>query len=418
MPRAGCRVLEAVHGAACLVLGSICLVLGAATGASAQVAVRGDTVHTMAGAPIADGVVLIGRDGKIERVGPASSVRIPGGYRTLRAKVVTPGLVDGRSVVGLAGYLNQPHDQMQLDPSAAIQPELRALDAYNARETLVEWLRVHGVTTIHTGHAPGALVPGQTMVVKTRGDEVEQAVMVPFASVAATLGTAGLAGQGKSPGNRSKAIAMLRAELIKARDYASKQAGPEDKRPARDLKLEALGKVLAKEVPLLVTANRSHDILTALRLAKEFDLRIILDGAAEAYLVADRIKAAGVPVILHATMARAGGDMENMSMESAAALRKAGIPVALQSGYESYVPKTRVVLFEAAVAAANGLTFEQALATVTIDAARILGIDKRVGSLEAGKDGDVALFDGDPFEYVTHVTGVVIDGVIVSETPQ
>jgi imidazolonepropionase-like amidohydrolase len=344
-------------------------------------------------------------------------VSVPSGYRTLRAKVVTPGLIDAHSVVGLAGYLNQPHDQMQLEISSAIQPELRATDAYNARETLVEWLRVHGVTTLHTGHAPGALVPGQTMIVKTRGDEVEQAVMVPMATVAVTLGTGGLAGQGKSPGNRSKAVAMLRAELIKAREYLTKQAGPEDKRPARDLKLEALGKVLQKEVPLLVTVNRASDILTALRIAREFDIRIVLDSAAEAYLVIDKIKTAGVPVILHATMARAGGDMENMSMESASTLRAAGIPVALQSGYETYVPKTRVVLFEAALAAANGLTFEQALATVTVDAAKILGVDKRVGSLEAGKDGDLALFDGDPFEYTTHVTGVVIEGVVVSENP-
>lgn len=401
--------IRAVSGAACLAL--------AAATASAQVAVRGETVHTMAGAAVKDGVVLVGRDGKIERVGPASAVRIPAGYRTLRAKVVTPGLVDGHSVVGLAGYLNQPHDQMQLDTSTAIQPELRALDAYNARETLVEWLRIHGVTAVHTGHAPGALVPGQTMVVKTRGDEVEQAVLVPFAAVAATLGSGGLAGQGKSPGNRSKAVAMLRAELIKAKEYAVKQAGPEDKRPARDLRLEALGKVLGKDVPLLVTAHRASDILTALRIAKEFDVRIVLDGAAESYLLTSQIKAAGVPVILHPTMARAGGDTENMSFETASTLRAAGIPVALQSGYESYVPKTRVVLFEAAAAAANGLTFDQALATVTIDAARILGVDKRVGSLEPGKDGDLALFDGDPFEYLTHVTGVVIDGIVVSETP-
>ena len=415
VPGATCKVQGAVLGAGCLVLGAV---LMCAVPVSAQVAVRGETVHTMAGAPIKDGVVLIGRDGKIERVGPATSVSVPAGYKLLRAKVVTPGLVDAHSVVGLAGYLNQPHDQMQLDTSSAIQPELRAIDAYNARETLVEWLRVHGVTTVHTGHAPGALVPGQTMIVKTRGDEVEQSVMVPMATVAATLGTSGLAGQGKSPGNRSKAVAMLRAELIKAKDYVAKQAGPEDKRPARDLKLEALGKVLSKDVPLLVTANRANDILTALRLAKEFDIRIVLDGAAEAYTVVDQIKAANVPVILHATMSRAGGDAENMSMETAATLRKAGIPVALQSGYEGYVPKTRVVLFEAALAAANGLTFDQALATVTIDAAKIIGVDKRVGSLEAGKDGDLALFDGDPFEYVTHVTGVVIDGVVVSEAPQ
>ena len=427
VPGAMCTVLRAVlslpavalakAGAWCLVLSAMCLVL-CAMPASAQVAVRGETVHTMAGAAIKDGVVLVGKDGKIERVGPAASIRIPAGYKVLRAKVVTPGLVDAHSVVGLAGYLNQPHDQMQLETSAAIQPELRAIDAYNARETLVEWLRIHGVTTVHTGHAPGALVPGQTMVVKTRGDEVEQSVIVPLASVAATLGAEGLAGQGKSPGNRSKAVAMLRAELIKAKDYLAKLAGPEDKRPARDLKLEALGKVLTKDVPLLVSANRANDILTALRIAKEFDIRIILDEAAEAYLLVDQLKAANVPVILHATMSRAGGDAENMSMETASTLQKAGILVALQSGYETYVPKTRVVLFEAAMAAANGLTFDQALATVTIDAAKIIGVDKRVGSIETGKDGDLALFDGDPFEYVTHVTGVVIDGVVVSETPQ
>ena len=408
-------VVLAKAGAGCRVLGALLL---CAASVSAQVAVRGETVHTMAGAAIKDGVVLVGKSGKIERVGPVSSVSIPTGYKLLRARVVTPGLIDAHSVVGLAGYLNQPHDQMQLDTSGAIQPELRAIDAYNARETLVEWLRIHGVTTVHTGHAPGALVPGQTMVVKTRDDDVEQAVIVPLASVAATLGTGGLAATGKSPGNRSKAVAMLRAELIKAKEYADKQKGPEDKRPARDLKLEALGKLLSKDVPLLVTANRANDILTALRLAKEFDLRIILDGAAEAYLLTDQIKAANVPVILHATMSRAGGDTENMSMESAATLRKAGIPVALQSGYEGYVPKTRVVLFEAALAAANGLTFDQALGTVTIDAAKILGVDRRVGSLETGKDGDLALFDGDPFEYVTHVTGVIIDGVVVSETAQ
>jgi imidazolonepropionase-like amidohydrolase len=131
--------------------------------------------------------------------------------------------------------------------------------------------------------------------------------------------------------------------------------------------------------------------------------------------VADAIKAAGVPVILHATMVRARGETENLSMETAATLRKAGIPVALQSGYESYVPKTRVVLFEAAIAAAHGLSFVDALATVTIDAARILGIAGRVGSLEAGKDADLALFDGDPFEYTSHVVGVVIDGRVVSQ---
>jgi imidazolonepropionase-like amidohydrolase len=318
--------------------------------------------------------------------------------------------------VGLAGVLNQPGDQDQLESSAPIQPELRAIDAYNPRETLVGYLRNLGITTIHTGHAPGALISGQTMIVKTRDGVLDTGLINPTAMVAVTLGGSGLAPAGRSPGTRSKAIAMLRAELIKAQEYQAKMdAAAADKKPERNLRLDTLGRVIKREIPLLVNVHRAADILSALRVAKEFNIRLVLDGAAESYLVADQIKAAGVPVIIHATMARAGGDTENLSMETASTLQKAGIPIALQSGYESYVPKTRVVLFEAGAAAANGLTFEQALATVTIGAARILGVERRIGSLEPGKDGDLALFDGDPFEFTTHVMAVVIDGQIVSQ---
>jgi imidazolonepropionase-like amidohydrolase len=393
----------------------IILAFCAAPVSAQQLAVRGETVYTMAGQAIRDGVVLT-RDGKIEQVGPASEVRVPSGYKLLRARVVTPGLIDARSVVGLSGYLNQPHDQMQLELSASVQPELRAMDAYNARERLIDWLRSLGVTTVHTGHAPGALISGQTMIVKTFGDEVDDAVIMPAAMVAATLGTDGMAAAGKSPSTRAKQISMLRSEFLKAKEYDAKQiAAKEDAKPARDLRVEVLVRVLKREIPLLVNAQRAQDIISALRLAKEFNLRIILDGAAESYLVVDAIKAANVPVIIHPTMYRAGGETENLSMETASTLRKAGIQVALQSGYETYVPKTRVVLFEAAVAAANGLNLEEALATITIDAARILGINNRVGSLEKGKDADLALFDGDPFEYTSHVIGVIINGKLVSE---
>ena len=395
-----------------LLIPFICIATGNLLG---QVAVRADTIYTMSGEPIRNGVILV-RDGKIERVAAAAAVVIPSQYRTLTAKVVTPGLIDAHTVVGLAGYLNQPQDQDQLETSAAIQPELRAIDSYNSREKLVEYLRSFGVTTIHTGHAPGALVSGQTMVVKTVEGGGDEAVLVPESMVAVTLGNAGLAGAGRTPGTRSKSIALLRAELIKAQEYQTKMdSSPAEKKPDRSLRSDTLGRVIKREIPLLVTANRATDILAALRLAKEFNIRIVLDGAADAYLLIDQIKAAGVPVIVHATMARARGETENLTVENASILTKAGIPVALQSGYESYVPKTRVVLFEAGVAAANGLSVEQSLFTVTIGAAKILGIANRVGSIEAGKDGDLALFDGDPFEYTSHVVGVMINGQIVSQ---
>jgi imidazolonepropionase-like amidohydrolase len=221
----------------------------------------------------------------------------------------------------------------------------------------------------------------------------------------------------KSPGTRSKGVAMIRMEFVKALDYALKRKAKDpDRRPARDLELETLLRVLNGQVKALFTVNRATEIMSALRLAKEFKFTLVLDGAAEAYLVLKEIKAAGVPVIVHPTMVRTYGDTRNASFETAQQLVNAGIPIALQSGYESYVPKTRVVLYEAAIAAANGLPFEKALGAITIDAARIIGVDKRVGSLEQGKDADVVLFDGDPFEYTTHVCGVIVDGNVVSET--
>lgn len=373
---------------------------------NAQVAVKGETVWTMAGEPIQNGVVLIGANGKIEKVGTAAQIKIPANYKTLTAKVVTPGLIDAHTVIGLNGYLNQPHDQMALESSSPIQPELRAIDAYNAQETLIDWVRSFGVTTIHTGHAPSALVSGQTMIAKTYGKEVEDVTLVPQSMITVTLGDSAIAGGGRSPGTTAKQAAMLRAELIKAGNY---------KGEPRDLKAELWKKVLNREMALLVTANRARDIMTALRIAKEFNLKIVLDGVSEAQEVINEIKASGYPVIVHPTMQRAAGETESLSMEDAAKLKQAGVTVALQSGFESYVPKTRVVLFEAAVAAANGMSQRDALATITIDAAKIIGLDSRIGSLETGKDGDVAMYDGDPFEYTTHCTGTIINGQVVSD---
>ena len=247
--------------------------------------------------------------------------------------------------------------------------------------------------------------------------------------VVATLGPDSFASGGKSPGTRGKQMAMLREELIKAKEYAAKRKtkgqdaaegdDTEDKKKEkagdRNLRLEMLADVLDGKTPLAISANKAQDIENCLRLADEFKFKLVLDMAAESYLLTDRVKASGVPVMLHPSMYRAVGDSENQSFETAATLQKAGVLFAIQSGYESYVPKTRVVLFEAAIAAANGLTFDQALTSITINAAKILGVDSRVGSLEVGKDGDVALYDGDPFEYTTHCVGAVIEGKVVSE---
>jgi imidazolonepropionase-like amidohydrolase len=403
----------------CGPLAAAIALLAWASPVTAQIAVRGDLIHTMAGEPLRQGIILV-KDGRIEAVGPAATTAVPAGYQVLEAAVVTPGLIDAHSVVGLAGILNQPEDQEQLDLSAPIQPELRAVDAYNPRDPLVDWLRGLGVTTLHTGHAPAALISGQTMIVKTHPPNLDQAIVSPSAMIAGTLGPSAINPQkDKAPGSSGKAVALLRAELIKASEYARKLTHTDpEKRPARDLRLEALAKLLDGTQPLLLTAHRHQDILGALRLAEEFKLRLVLDGAADVALVLDQVQRAEIPVILHPTMTRAHQQTENLSFETAALLKNAGIRFALQSGYETYVPKTRVVLFEAALAAANGLSFRAALAAITIDAARLLGVQDRLGSIEPGKDADLALFNGDPFEYSTHCVGVVVSGVVTDTAPR
>ncbi|MGH8194853.1 MAG: amidohydrolase family protein, partial [Woeseiaceae bacterium] len=297
------------------------------TAGAQDIAVRGDIVYPVTDAPIENGIVVI-ENGKIAAIGPANSISVPDGMEVIEAAVVTPGLIDAHSVVGLSGYLNQPEDQDQLEHSTAIQPELRAIDAYNTREPLIAWLRSFGITTVHTGHAPGEVISGQTLIAKTTGNTVEDAVMVPFAMVAATLGEGAVVEEEnengrKSPGNRSKAVALLREELVKAREYADKRASTDDDEkdpPGRDLHLETLARVLEGEVPMLITVHRHNDIMSALRLAEEFDFRLILDGAAEAYLVLDEIREAEVPVLVHPSMTRAYGELENISFNTPARL--------------------------------------------------------------------------------------------------
>lgn len=385
-----------------------------------QIAIKAAQLYSMTGdlKPITNGVVLCGQDGKIESVGSASKVTIPEGYQVLEAAVVTPGLIDARGTVGLSGILNSPkHDQEQLDKSGPIQPELRAIDAYNGRDPLVKWLRDLGVTIVQTGHAPGTLISGQLMVVKTNVASITSLrdPLVPTSGVACSLGSKAL---GKSPGTRGKAIAMLRADFLKAKVHLVKLAKAKEEEkdpPVADLRMQSLLDILAQKMPLVINAQRHQDIAGALRLQEEFGFKLVLDGAAEAYLLLDEIKKAEVPVIVHPTMARPFGDLENMTFTLAARLHEAGIPFAFQSGYEGYVPKTRVVHFEAAFAAAYGLPKESALAACTINSAKILGLEKRIGSIEKGKDADLALFDGDPLETTTHTTHVIIDGKVVSE---
>ncbi len=378
--------------------------------------VFGEEIHPVTQPVIRNGVVVV-EDGTIQAVGPASMVDGREADRVIQASVVVPGFVDARATVGLTGQFNHEHDQDHLDTSEAMQPELRAIDAYNWKERLVEWVRGFGVTTVHTGHSPGELISGQTCIVKTAGRGLQDDLVQTCWGVSATLGE-GAQRSGSSPGNRSKAVAMLRQAMIAAEERLKNRLERGEGNLFRNLREEMLEDIASGERPLIVHADRAFDISAALRLKEEFGLDVVLESAAEAHGMIDAIKAANVPIFLHPTMARGSGERLNVSFTTAAKLREAGVPVAFSTGYEAYVPKVRVLVFEAAMAIPYGLSREDALAMITIEPAKILGIQDRVGSIEPGKDADLAFFDGDPFEWVTHCEGVMIDGQSFEQKPR
>ncbi|MEQ1500695.1 MAG: amidohydrolase family protein [Myxococcota bacterium] len=381
---------------------------------AADVVVTADTLWTGVGPPIADGVVVV-RGATIAAVGPASTVAVPAGATVVHAVAVTPGFVDGLSVAGLTGPLNKPFDQDHRQPGDPVVPELRAIDAYAPWDELVGWLRQHGVTTVNTGPSPGAPVGGTTLIASTIAGPGY--VVAADGMVVVTLGESSKDWPGAQ--TRMGDVAEVRQAFAAAREYRDRRKLPLADRAEVDLGAEALVAALDRKRRVVIVAHRSDDLLAALRLRDEFGLDVILAGATEGYLVRDALAAAKVPVLVGPVMARqwsSPGESHDGTFENAHLLDAVGVPIGLMSGYEDYVPKVRVIPFEAAIAAANGLGEDRAIAVATFGTASILGIADRKGSLAVGKDADLVLFDGDPLEVVTHTCKVMIAGVFVEDT--
>ena len=382
-----------------LALGMLAVAAAARAG-GASLAVEAQTLHTSGPlGTLADGVVLV-REGRVAKVGPRGSVAVPEDAVRLRAAVVTPGLIDTHTTAGLAGIYNVPADRDTDEISGPNQAGLRALDGFNPREPLLGWLLAHGVTVVQSGPGEANPIGGLAGVFKTWGPSLEAMTLRFPSALVVTLGEPPKQTYGaklQAPVTRMGTAALLRTAFGEARAYAEKR-GRKDP-PARDLAKEAVLLALERKIPVLATARREDDLATALRIAREFELELELADAVEGYLLADEIRAAGVAVHVGPVMERVGAlETMNLSFENAAILAGRGIPITFQSGFEDYVPRTHVVRFEAAVAGAWGLGFERALRALTLDAARRLRVDDRVGSLEPGKDADLVLFDGDPFE--------------------
>jgi len=378
-------------------------------------AILAGRIHTVSGDTITGGVILV-QDGKIKQVGTQADIKVPANLPVLTAAVVTPGLIDTHTSVGVSGLLNMPKaDQDQDELSGPNQADLRVLDSFNPNEPLLEWVRENGVTIVHAMPGRANVIAGQTGIFRTYGTTAEQMALKFPAGILVNLGEIPKAAYpGKLPTTRMGTANLVRGAFADAQSYAKKRSAAEDKKPAPNLKHEALEPALKGAIPVFFSAHRADDLLTALRLAQEFKLKPVLSLATEGYLIADKIAADKVPVIVHPTMQRPSTlETFNAHLGNAAALADHKISMTIGTAFEGYVPKQRVLRYEAAMAAVNGLGFDRALKSITLDAAKLLGIDDRFGSIEAGKTADLVLYDGDPFEHATHVTHTVVDGRVI-----
>jgi imidazolonepropionase-like amidohydrolase len=377
--------------------------------------VRAGRIDTAGGQSIDDGIVVID-SGRIEYVGKPGGIDLPADTPELRAAIVTPGLIDAHSVVGVSGFLNTPADQDQDEMSDPNQADVRVLDSLNPSDPLLRFALEHGVTVLQACPGRANVIAGQAGIFRTHGTNVD-AMTVRFPSaVVFNLGEIPKSSYpGKAPRTRMATAALIRNAFTGAANLKVKQSNAKpDSPPDRNLKFEALIQVLDRKVPAIFSAHRSDDIETALRIIREFELNGQLDLATEGYLVADAIAQSRVPVLLHPTMQRISTpETLNTTLANAGLLAGREIPIAITSAFEGYVPKSRLALYESAIAAVNGLGYDRALRSITLDAARILGIDRDYGSLERGKVADLVLFDGNPIEYATHITHVIAEGRVV-----
>ncbi len=372
-------------------------------------AFEGATVYPIAEAPITNGVVLL-QNGTIRAVGPADAVDIPDDAvrHDVSGKVILPGIVDTHSHVGqVEGG----------DGSAPLHPGVRSLDAVNVRHSSLNRARAGGITTVNVLPGSGHLLSGQTTHLKLReGGTIEELLLCtdPLTEICGGLKMAnGTNPQDDPPfpGTRAKSAALVRQTLIEAQEYRAKMDATEseDEMPTRDLGLEALVEVLDGERIVHFHTHRHDDILTVLRLKREFGFRVVLHHVSEAWKVADEIAAAGVPASI-IVLDSPGGKHEAVDIEyrNGAVLEEAGVDVAYHT--DDLITDSRLFLRSAAFGVRAGMSREAALEAMTLAGARMLGLENRVGSLEEGKDADLVVLSGDPLSVYTRVEQTWVEG--------
>jgi imidazolonepropionase-like amidohydrolase len=377
-------------------------------------AIVGGRVVPVEGEPIESGTVVLA-EGRIAAVG-GPEVPVPDGAEVVDAagKWVLPGFIDAHTHLGVheeaEGWAGQDTNEMT-DPVTA---HVRAIDAINPMDLGFGDAIAGGVLAVNVTPGSGNAIGGQTVAVRCWGRTVEDMVLRQPAGLKSALGENPkrvYGDQKKTPSTRLGTAAVIREALTSARNYMAKHAHPEEGKPPpeRDLKMEALAMVLRREIPWRQHAHRADDIATALRIAEEFGYDLVIDHGTEAHLLADVIAARGVPVVIGPLFtSRSKVELRNRSLRNPGRLAAAGVTIALITDHP--VVPVHFLVHQATLAVKEGLDRQVALQAITINPARILGIDDRLGSIEVGKDADVCVWSGDPLDVMQRVEQAFVLG--------
>ncbi len=380
--------------------------------------IKNATVYTMTDIqPICTDILI--KNGKIEKLG--NKIDIDNAeIIDARGKLVFPGFIDAHSHVGMweeaVGYEGIDINEMT-DP---VMPHLRAIDAINPRDEALRDALEGGVTTACTGPGSANVMGGIFAVIKLHGHRIDDMVINDYYAAKCAFGEnpKRLYGQkDKMPMTRMAIAGLLREMLEKAKRYHAKveaAKGDMSKMPEFDAKCHALLPLMRREIPLKAHAHRADDILTSIRIAKEFNVKLTLDHCTEGHLIAEDLAKEGFPAIVGPTF---GGkskiELTNKSFVTAAALQQAGMKIAIMT--DSPVIPLRNLPMCAALAHKAGMDEFEALKAITINAAEILGVNKRLGTIEVGKDADLVIWDKHPFDLMATAEKVFVDGELVVE---
>ena len=370
-------------------------------------------IKTMEGRDFGDGYVEI-RDGKIAALGEMKDCpKTEGQVLDVQGSLVMPGFIEAHCLLGFTEEKNGIEGDDCNENVNPVTPYLRAIDAINPMDAAFKDALQAGITSAMIGPGSANVVGGQFAFVKTHGRCIDDMIVKAPAAMKVAFGEnpkVNYSGQGTSPSTRMAIAALLREELTKALTYRKKREKNKDEE--KDFRYECWLPVLSGEIPLKAHVHRADDILTAVRIAREFHLRMTLDHCSEGHLIMEELKTAGFPAIVGPDMAsRNKIEVQNMAFKTAGLLAGHGILTAITTDHP--VSKIQFLPICAGLAVKAGMSLEEGFRSITINAAKICGVDDRVGSLAPGKDADIAVFDGNPMEVFTPTRYTLIDGKIV-----